>query len=134
MSFEEWKDKYKPILNPFKEIKLEVIDEDYEIGFSTLEENDLIKDNIGENKIWTVITGERDSVYLTTGYHRINRINHFISQIPYEGEVQIQLIEGYPEITHEDLDNLEKKIDEERDDNILKSLKKIHEFVTRTNH
>lgn len=134
ISFEEWKDFYKPILNPFNEIKSEVDDEDYEIGFSTLEENDLIKDNLGQNKIWTMITGDRDSVYLTTGYRRVNRVNHFITQVPYEEEIEIQIIQGYPKITHEDLDNLEKKIDYERDEGILESLKKIHEFVMRTNH
>jgi len=43
MSFEEWKDKYKPILNPLNETKKIIDDEDYQIHWGTLEENDLLK-------------------------------------------------------------------------------------------
>lgn len=146
ISFEEWFDKYKPILNPLKEKSEEHDDEDYQIHWHTIEENDLIKDHIGSSKVWTVVEVKRDSIILKSGFHRENRMYHYISQIPYNENIEIVLFEGYPEITKEDLQNLKyqrgKCLDEallekhpEASEYIMKqklSLDKIIEYIERT--
>jgi len=139
MSFEEWKDKYKPILNPLNETKKIIDDEDYQIHWGTLEENDLLKDHIGTGQVWTVVEGERDSVWLVSGYHRVNREYHYICSVPYnigKEEIQIELWEGYPEILQEDLDNLNKIIEKYEaeygsDDVKIISANKIAEYIQR---
>lgn len=110
MSFENWQDKYKPILNPLNETKEIIDEEDYQIHWNTIEENDLIKDHIGSGQVWTVVEGDRDSLWLKSGFHRVNRMYHYITQIPVERgeEIQIELWEGYPEITQEDLNKLKE--------------------------
>lgn len=135
ISFEDWKEKYKPIRNPFNE-KQTGEDEDFEINWSSLEENDLLDDDKGENRIWTMIEGERDSIWLVSGYHRVNRLHHYITEIPYEEEIQIEYWEGYPEILQEDLDNLNKIIEKYEaeygsDDVKIISANKIAEYIQR---
>ena len=136
MSFETWFDKYKPILNPLHELIQEFNDEDYKINWGTLEENDLLDDNKGENTIWTVIEGERDSLYLVSGYKRLNRLYHYITEVPYTEEIEIELFEGYPEITKDDLNNLEsmKTYMKSRDEpKYMNTLEKVIEYVKKTN-
>ena len=136
MSFETWFDQYKPILNPLVGKKEEFEEDDYQIHWGTLEENDLLHDNKGENTIWTVIEGERDSLYLKSGYHRVNRLYHYITQVPYTEEIEIKLSEGYPEITKDDLDNLKsiKTYMKSRDEpKYINTLDKVIEYVKKTN-
>lgn len=134
MSYEDWVYKYKPIRNPFNE-KQTGEDEDFQIGWSTLEENDLLNDNKGENRIWTMIEGERDSIWLKSGYHRVDRLHHFITEIPYEKEFQIEYLEGYPKINNDDLTVLEsiKTYMKSRDEpKYINTLDKVIEYVKRT--
>lgn len=136
MSFETWFDKYKPILNPLHELIQEFNDEDYKINWGTLEENDFLHENKGENKIWTVVKGDRNSLYLKSGYHRVNRLYHYICQVPYTEEIEIELFEGYPEITKDDLSNLEsiKTYMKSRDEpKYIETLDKVIEYIGRTN-
>ena len=135
ITIEYFWDKYKPILNPLHELTQEFNDENYKINWGTLEENDLLHDNKGENTIWTVIEGERDSLYLKSGYHRVNRLYHYITQVPYTEEIEIELFEGYPEITKDDLNNLEsmKTYMKSRDEpKYVNTLDKVIEYVKRT--
>ena len=135
ITIEYFWDKYKPILNPLHELTQEFNDENYKINWGTLEENDLLHDNKGENTIWTVIEGERDSLYLKSGYHRVNRLYHYITQVPYTEEIEIELFEGYPEITKDDLNNLEsmKTYMKSRDEpKYINTLDKVIEYVKRT--
>lgn len=135
ITIEYFWDKYKPILNPLHELTQEFNDENYKINWGTLEENDLLHDNKGENTIWTVIEGERDSLYLKSGYHRVNRLYHYITQVPYTKEIEIELFEGYPEITKDDLIVLEsiKTYMKSRDEpKYINTLDKVIEYVKRT--
>lgn len=136
MSFETWFDKYKPILNPLAGNKKVFEEDDYQIHWGTMEENDFLHDNKGENTIWTVIEGERNSLYLKSGYHRVNRLYHYITQVSYTEEIEIELFEGYPEITKDDLNNLEsiKNYMISRDEpKYMNTLEKVIEYVKRTN-
>ncbi len=136
MTFEEWFDKYKPLLNPLNKVKKEQDDEDYQVYWGTLEENDFLNDNKGESRIWTVVEGDRDSLYLQSGYHRVNRMYHFVTEVPYEEEFQIEIWEGYPIIEQEDLDNLNKIIERYEaehgsEDKKVLSANKIAEYIHR---
>lgn len=133
MSYEDWVYKYKPIRNPFTKETDE--DEDFQIHWGTIEENDLLHDTKGENRIWTMVSGERDSIWLMSGYHRVNRLHHFITEIPYEEKFQFEYWEGYPELTQKEMDNLKiiKKYMSSRDNpEYVETLDKVIEYVKRT--
>lgn len=136
-TIEEFIEIYKPIANPttviFQDKKS---DDDYKFNWHSLEENDLLDDNKGENTIWTVIEGERDSLYLKSGYHRVNRLYHYITQVPYTEEIEIELFEGYPELNQDDIENLGfiKRYMQSRDEpEYVETLDKIIEYVKRIN-
>lgn len=136
ITFEDFWENYKPKINPLHENKDSEDSENYKINWGTLEENDLLDDNKGENTIWTVIEGERDSLYLVSGYKRLNRLYHYITEVPYTEEIEIELFEGYPEITKDDLNNLEsmKTYMKSRDEpKYMNTLEKVIEYVKRTN-
>jgi hypothetical protein len=137
INYKNWKVQYKPIFNPLKEKIDKPTDEDYQIHWHTVEENDLIKDHIGSSQVWTVVESKRDSIILKSGFHRENRMYHYITQIPYIENVEIVLFEGYPEITQEDLkyaknarDYFEKN--ETHGKEVTNSLTKIIEYIERT--
>jgi len=134
ISFEDWIEKYKPIRNPFNE-KQTGDDEDFEINWSSLEENDLLDDNKGENRIWTLIQGDRDSLWLVSGYHRVNRLHHYITEMPYEEEIKIEYWEGYPEMTQKEVDTLKiiRKYMQSRDNpEYVETLDKVIAYVEKT--
>ena len=136
ITFEDFWENYKPKINPLHENEDDEDSENYKINWGTLEENDLIKDYIGSSKIWTVIEGERDSLYLVSGYKRLNRLYHYITEVPYTEEIEIELIKGYPEINNDDLSNLEsiKNYMRSRDEpKYIDTLDKVIEYVKRTN-
>lgn len=135
ITFEDFWENYKPKINPLHENEDSEDSENYKINWGTLEENDLLHDNKGENTIWTVIEGERNSLYLVSGYKRVNRLYHYVTQIPYTEEREIKLSEGYPEINNEDLTVLEsiKNYMKSRDEpKYINTLDKVIEYVKRT--
>lgn len=138
LDFETWEEKYKPIINPFLTLEEQKADDttQFRFNYSTIEENDYLKDNIGSGKLWTVVEGDRDSIYLLSGFHRINRMYHFVTQIPFdikEEEISICIEEGYPQIEEQDLKRLNSIIERYKsefgENDTYKSLNKISEFI-----
>lgn len=136
ITFEDFWENYKPKINPLHENEDDEDSENYKINWGTLEENDLLQDNKGENTIWTVVEGERNSLYLKSGYHRVNRLYHYICRVPYTEEREIELFEGYPKVSDEDLTVLEsiKNYMRSRDEpKYMNTLDKVIEYIKRTN-
>ena len=80
MSFEEWQDKYKPITN-FMRTK-----EDTDLFETYGDELAFVRgvNLFNPNRVWTLIEGDR-GLWVTNGYHYVNRLNYFITEEPYEG-------------------------------------------------
>jgi hypothetical protein len=82
MTYEEFVEKYKPITNHlstdnmFDNTTFETYGEDL----------DYVLKNISKNVVWTVIHGEGDDWYISTGYHIVNRLAYIITEVPYESE------------------------------------------------
>ena len=76
MNYEEWEEKYKPIINPFVENNylFETFGEEYDF---VTKANPL--------NIWTLIDGE-DGTYIVDGWHFVNRISYFITEVPHNDE------------------------------------------------
>jgi len=36
-------------------------------------------------KVWTIIEGDDGEMYLTNGYHIVNRFGHFITEVEHDG-------------------------------------------------
>ena len=76
---DEWEAKYQPIPNHFDgSDKFETYGEELDYVLSIA--------NTEPNRVWTLIDGYDGNLYITNGYHLVNRINYFITKNPFEGE------------------------------------------------
>jgi hypothetical protein len=70
-----WEAKYKPVTNHF----------DGTDKFETYgEELDFVRAQ-DPRCIWTLVDGDDGNLYIVDGYHLVNRINYFITEVPFEG-------------------------------------------------
>lgn len=97
MKYDEWFDKYKPQVNHFERAKQDesVADDDI-CGF-----NGRMYETFGEEKqysfelskttkkVWTIIEDGEGNEYVITGYHYINRLGYFVTEVEYEEEMEV---------------------------------------------
>jgi len=89
--FEAWHNKYQPIQNH--------IDTNAGDKFETYgKELDYVLSiaNTEPARVWTLVDGDDGNLYVTSGYHLVNRINYFITHNPCELEY-----EEYPYFIYE---------------------------------
>ena len=81
IAYDEWWETYKPIKNEHS------IDSDYS-GITAFEtygaELEFVRSQ-PENTIWTEMDGD-NGVYIASGYHFVNRIQYYITEVPYDPE------------------------------------------------
>jgi hypothetical protein len=90
--FDAWNTKYQPIQNH--------IDTDAGDKFETYgEELDYVLSiaNTEPARVWTLVEGDDGNLYVTSGYHLVNRLNYFITHNPCELEY-----EEYPYFIYEE--------------------------------
>ena len=90
--FDAWDAKYQPMENH--------IDTNAGDKFETYgEELDYVLSiaNTEPARVWTLVDGDDGNLYITSGYHLVNRLNYFITHNPCELEY-----EEYPYFIYED--------------------------------
>jgi hypothetical protein len=78
-----WEEKYQPIQNHVDANagdKFETYGEelDYVLSIADTE----------PKRVWTLVDGDDGNLYITSGYHLVNRINYFITKNPCELEYE----------------------------------------------
>jgi len=79
-----WDAKYQPIKNHIasekgeKDDKFETFGRELEYVLSVA--------NTEPDRVWTLVEGDDGNLYITNGYHLVNRINYFVTKNPFEGE------------------------------------------------
>ena len=90
--FDAWDAKYQPMENH--------IDTNAGDKFETYgEELDYVLSiaNTEPARVWTLVDGDDGNLYITSGYHLVNRLNYFITHNPCELEY-----EEYPYFIYEE--------------------------------
>ena len=86
LTIEEWDKNYKPITNKFDEDASfdGTIYETYgeEVEFVIAQKN---------NKIWTLVDTSEGDMVIVNGYHLVNRIGYFITEVPCPIDTTIQI-------------------------------------------
>lgn len=97
MTYEEWVDQYQPIKNDLAE------DRGYDGRMFETFGNEILQVQAYENstsfQVWTMISGDDGGIYLTNGYHYVNRLGYFVTPGKYEGD-SIEIIVGDPDRYH----------------------------------
>ena len=80
MDFDEWCEKYKPMQNHLSEESIDYF-ETYgiEVGYV------LGVADCDPKRVWTYVDGD-GGTYVVDGYHLVNRIYYYITEVPYEGD------------------------------------------------
>jgi len=106
MNYQEWEATYLPKLNHLAEdINSHHMFETYgeELGYV------LAIADLEPNRVWTLVDGE-DGIYVTNGYHLVNRIGYLITAIPFEGEFLEVLDTEYSNDDDESYDLFKKDV------------------------
>jgi hypothetical protein len=74
MTYEQWEEKYLPITNHITNEGSSFETYGDEVDFVASQDN---------NKTWTELDGD-NGVYLVAGYHYANRIQYYVTEVPWE--------------------------------------------------
>lgn len=89
LTWDEWVEKFKPIKNHIT--KYPSVDSTYDSFETYGAEVEYVQTKIDERLVWTFSDGDM-CTYLSNGYHYINRINYYVCTVPYEEDVEYQII------------------------------------------
>ena len=79
-----WEEKFKPIQNQLSEYKDEVLFETFgkEVEFVA---------NYDNKYVWTRLQGDMSDL-ICAGYHYVNRLGYYITEVPWEDEMDYALL------------------------------------------
>lgn len=86
-----WEAKYQPIKNHFSKPQGKFADEFVEDKFETYgEELEFVRQihATEPKRVWTLVEGDSGDLWITNGYHFVNRLNYFITKNPCELEYE----------------------------------------------
>lgn len=89
MSYDDWFDQFQPIKNMF--------DDNASFDGCMFETYDRELEHVKKAdpaNVWTLVEAE-GGIYLSNGFHYVNRIGYFISQFPFTGQgfIDITVVE-----------------------------------------
>ena len=89
LTWNEWEDKFKPVKNHISKYPDEHSTYD---SFETYgAEVEFVQTKIDDRLVWTFGDGDM-CTYLSNGYHYVNRISYYVCTVPYEENVEYQII------------------------------------------
>ena len=91
MTFEDWEKTYKPIKNHIDTNASFQSEGNDGIMFETYgDEIEFVKQQ-NPNCIWTYITGDNNTSWLVSGWHFVNRLGYFITEVPCPEDTEISV-------------------------------------------
>lgn len=94
---ELWEDKYRPVQNHINKdaswdgVMYETYGEEYDYVMKVA--------SLQPHKVWTWVDGD-NGTYIINGWHMVNRIGYFITQVPCEFDDQIEVrVDTYDDAT-----------------------------------
>ena len=80
-----WEETYRPIKNQYTQKQEgEFVEDKFETYGIDLQFVRSVYD-VDPNKVWTLVDGDDGNLYIVNGYHLVNRINYFVTEVPFEG-------------------------------------------------
>lgn len=81
-----WEAKYKPIKNQYAQKQEgEFVEDKFETYGNDLDFVRSVND-VDPKKVWTLVDGDDGNLYIVDGYHLVNRVNYFVTEVPFEGK------------------------------------------------
>jgi hypothetical protein len=74
-----WETTFKPETNHFNgSDKFETYGEELDYVRSVYD--------VDPRRVWTLVDGDDGNLYIVDGFHLVNRINYFVTKVPFEGK------------------------------------------------
>lgn len=94
MNTTEWETKYKPTINRFDSNASWQDEAGNGIMFETYDiELEWVRTQPNEN-VWTYIDGDNGELLLIAGFHIVNRIGYFVTEVPWDNENEVVEVEA----------------------------------------
>ena len=87
MDYHDWVERYRPILENGRQ-------KDYDPRVCDDMTYDKLDELIKSRKVWTLVETDSesfDSLVVLNGFHRVNRLEHYVCQLSYEADQQIEV-------------------------------------------
>ena len=91
MTFEDWEKTYKPIPNHIDENASFQDDNNVGIMFETYGDEVAFVKKADPAHIWTYGDGDDGGGYIWSGWHFVNRLGYFITEVPCPPDTTIQI-------------------------------------------
>ena len=91
MTFEDWEKTYKPIPNHIDENASFQDDNNVGIMFETYGDEVAFVKKADPAHIWTYGDGDDGGGYIWSGWHFVNRLGYFITEVPCPEDVIVQI-------------------------------------------
>ena len=92
MTYDEWVNAYKPVPNPTISEKQRESASYNGTLFETFGSELVIVKEANPMCIWALIdNNDDDSMWISSGYHRVNRMGYFITEVPYTECVDVSM-------------------------------------------
>lgn len=91
MTYAEWITTYKPVHNHIADFYAAPYDDTMFETFG--DEHNFIRELISTapDTIWTLVTGDDNEWIIISGYHYVNRLGYFVSQVPFTNDIEIEM-------------------------------------------
>jgi len=96
---EQWEETYKPVVNHINPEASWATDDANGIMFETYGDeivHVVNQANADERFVWTWVDGD-DGTYIINGYHHVNRIGYFITEVPCVVSAMEIVVDKYEE-------------------------------------
>lgn len=85
IGFDKWVAKFKPIPNHLNPDRGGYIVDDQSFMFETFGEDLEFVRKQDPGKVWTMVDCD-GKWYLSEGFHHVNRVGYFVTEVPFDGE------------------------------------------------
>jgi len=87
MAYDDWLEAYRPVPNPLTESA--PFDG---LMFETFGPELAHVRDTPDDRVWTLVEGDDDTLYVLSGFHFVNRLGYFIAAEPRQAHVDIDVL------------------------------------------
>ena len=87
MTYDAWLQTFRPILNPVKG-NAPFDGTMFETGGGEL---NYVR-TVDTDRVWTLMSGDDDTLYIGAGFHLVNRLGYFVTEVARAEDCQIEIL------------------------------------------
>lgn len=90
LDYFDWDEIYKPFYNN-QDSNQGLKDFHPKLIKGNTSDKELLNKAVLENRVWTLVNGDGECDFITNGLHFVNRIDVYITEVPYDSSTLIEI-------------------------------------------